>query len=131
MSKRVKAALRWGVAAGRPTMVIGRLALGRLSLGRMALGRLALGLVLAAVAAAHAHADDVAGFYRGKQVRLVVGYGTGGGYDVYARLLAKILGRHIPGSPTVIVQNMPGAGSLRAANFIYAGAPKDGTTIAT
>jgi tripartite-type tricarboxylate transporter receptor subunit TctC len=98
---------------------------------RLALGRLAFGLILAAVSTAHACADDVADFYRGKQVRLVVGYGTGGGYDVYARLLAKILGRHIPGSPTVIVQNMPGAGSLRAANFIYAGAPKDGTTIAT
>lgn len=78
-----------------------------------------------------AHAEDTAAFYRGKQVRLIVGYGTGGGYDVYARVLAKFLSRHIPGSPPVIVQNMPGAGSLRAANYLYTSAPKDGTQIGT
>ncbi len=72
----------------------------------------------------------VAEFYRGGTVTLVVGYGPGGGYDVYARLLGRHLGRHIPGHPHVVVQNMPGAGSLRAANWLYNAAPKDGSTIA-
>ncbi len=87
--------------------------------------------ILVTMLSGPANADTVADFYRGKQVTLVVGYGTGGGYDVYARLLARYLGRHIPGSPNVIVQNMPGAGSLRAANYLYANAPKDGTQIGT
>ena len=52
----------------------------------------------------------VADFYRGKQINLIVGYGPGGGYDVYARLVGRHLGRYIPGNPTVVVQNMPGAG---------------------
>jgi tripartite-type tricarboxylate transporter receptor subunit TctC len=78
-----------------------------------------------------ASADPVADFYRGRQVSLIVGYGTGGGYDVYGRLVARHLGRHIPGQPNVVVQNMPGAGSLRAANHLYTTAPKDGSAIAT
>lgn len=82
-------------------------------------------------ASAPAHADPVADFYKGQQIKLIVGYGTGGGYDVYGRLFARHLGRYIPGNPTVIVQNMPGAGSLRAVNFLANSAPKDGTTIAT
>jgi tripartite-type tricarboxylate transporter receptor subunit TctC len=69
-------------------------------------------------------------FFSGKQISIVVGYGTGGGYDVYARLLARHLPRFIPGRPTAIVQNMPGAGSLRALNHLYNVAPKDGTAIA-
>jgi tripartite-type tricarboxylate transporter receptor subunit TctC len=77
-----------------------------------------------------AKADAVADFYKGKTVTLVVGYGPGGGYDVYARLVGRHLGRHIPGSPHVVVQNMPGAGSLRAVNWLYNLAPKDGTAIA-
>ena len=81
--------------------------------------------------ASPARADAVADFYRGKIVRIVVGYGSGGGYDLYARLLSRHFGRFIPGNPTVVVQNMPGAGSLRAANFIYTAAPRDGTTIGT
>jgi tripartite-type tricarboxylate transporter receptor subunit TctC len=76
-----------------------------------------------------AQADPVADFYKGRQVNLIVGYGTGGGYDVYGRLLARHLGRHIPGNPIVVVQNMPGAGSLRAVNFLANTAPKDGTAI--
>jgi tripartite-type tricarboxylate transporter receptor subunit TctC len=84
-------------------------------------------LALIGLAGAGASADPVADFYRGKQVQLIVGYGTGGGYDVYARALARHIGRHIPGNPSVVVQNMPGAGSLRAANFLYNAAPKDGT----
>jgi tripartite-type tricarboxylate transporter receptor subunit TctC len=74
-----------------------------------------------------ARADDVADFYRGHRVDLIVGFGPGGGNDVYARLLARHIGRYIPGSPTVVLQNMPGAGSLRAANYIYSVAPKDGS----
>src|SRR4051812_49332802 len=68
-------------------------------------------------------------FYAGKQIRLIVASGTGGGYDLYARYLARHLGRHIPGNPSVIVQNMPGAGGLAAANHLYARAPRDGLTI--
>ena len=68
-------------------------------------------------------------FYRGKQVNLIVGYGPGGGYDIAARLVARHLGRYLPGHPNIVVQNMPGAGSLRAANYLYAAAPKDGTTL--
>ena len=74
-----------------------------------------------------ARADEVADFYRGKQITLYVGFSPGGGYDAYARLLARHLGKYIPGNPIVVVQNMPGAGSLRAANYIYSVAPKDGT----
>jgi tripartite-type tricarboxylate transporter receptor subunit TctC len=77
---------------------------------------------------AAARADDVADFYRGRQVTLIVGFGPGGGYDVYARLLARHIGKYIPGHPNVVVENMPGAGSLRAANYIYSVAAKDGST---
>jgi tripartite-type tricarboxylate transporter receptor subunit TctC len=80
---------------------------------------------------APAAAEDVADFYRGKRINLVVGYGTGGGYDLYARMLGRFLGEHIPGKPTIIAQNMPGAGSRGAANWLYNVAPKDGTVIAT
>ena len=61
--------------------------------------------------AAGAGAGAVADFYRGKTVTLIVGYSAGGGYDTYARILARHLGKHIPGNPTIVVQNMPGAGS--------------------
>ena len=77
------------------------------------------------------HADSVADFYKGKQVRVIVGYGTGGGYDVYARLLARHMGKYIPGNPTLVVQNMPGAASLVSANYLYNVAPKDGTVFGT
>src|SRR6476660_774903 len=87
-------------------------------------------VVTAALAATPAHADTVADFYKGKQINLIVGYGPGGGYDNYARLLARHFGRCVPGNPNVIVQNMPGAGSLRAVNYLYNVAPKDGTAIA-
>jgi tripartite-type tricarboxylate transporter receptor subunit TctC len=76
-----------------------------------------------------ATAQDVESFYRGKQVRIIVGFSSGGGYDQYARLLARHLGKHIPGSPTIIVQNMPGAEGLKAGNYIYNLAPQDGTYI--
>ena len=67
-------------------------------------------------------------FYKGRQLSLIVGYGPGGGYDLTARLLARHIGRFIPGQPSVVVQNMLGAGSLRAANYLYGAAPKDGAT---
>jgi len=84
-------------------------------------------LVIAALAASQAPAETVEDFYHGKRLTLTVGYGPGGGYDVFARLVARHLGRFIPGNPQIIVQNMPGAGSLIAANYLYAIAPKDGT----
>jgi tripartite-type tricarboxylate transporter receptor subunit TctC len=68
--------------------------------------------------------------FRGKELRILVGYAAGGGYDIYARAVAQHLGRHIPGNPSVIVQNMPGADGLSVANSIYSQAPKDGTIIA-
>jgi tripartite-type tricarboxylate transporter receptor subunit TctC len=75
--------------------------------------------------------DDVENFYRGKQVSVVVGSSPGGGYDTYARLLARRFGSYIPGNPTVVPQNMPGAGSIKAANYIYGVAAKDGAAIGT
>jgi hypothetical protein len=84
---------------------------------------------LLAAPATSATADEVADFYRGKTVRIVIGYGTGGGYDTYSKLLARFLGEHIPGKPTVIAQNMPGAGSRNAGNWLYNVAPKDGTVL--
>ncbi|MFM1815715.1 MAG: hypothetical protein RLZ98_2410, partial [Pseudomonadota bacterium] len=81
------------------------------------------------IAAGPAQAEDVAEFFKGKTVKFIVGYNPGGGYDVYARVVAQHYGRHIPGKPNMIVQNMPGAGSLKAANYLWAVAPKDGTEI--
>ena len=79
-----------------------------------------------------AAADSVEEFYRGKSITLVIGYSVGGGYDVYARLLARHIGKYLPGQPTVVPQNREGAGSLRATQFSYhAAAPKDGTFIGT
>jgi tripartite-type tricarboxylate transporter receptor subunit TctC len=68
-------------------------------------------------------------FYNGKQINFIIGYPAGSGYDIYARLLATHMGRHIPGQPTLVPQNMPAAGSLGATNYIYARAPRDGTVI--
>ena len=80
---------------------------------------------------AQVRAQPAPDYYKGKQITLTIGYGPGGGYDAYARLLARHMGRKIPGAPALVVQNMPGAGSLRAANYIYNSAPRDGTAIAT
>ncbi|MDB5571476.1 MAG: Tripartite-type tricarboxylate transporter, receptor component TctC [Hyphomicrobiales bacterium] len=90
---------------------------------RVTLTAAAAALALAAPACAQGAAD----VYKGKTVTLVAGSSTGGGLDVYARLLSRHLARHIPGQPTVVVQNMPGAGSLTAARHLYAIAPRDGT----
>jgi tripartite-type tricarboxylate transporter receptor subunit TctC len=80
---------------------------------------------------APATAQDVASFYKGKTIRIIVGFTPGGGYDIYARALARHYGRHIPGNPTVVVQNMPGAASLKSVQYLSAGAPADGTLITT
>jgi tripartite-type tricarboxylate transporter receptor subunit TctC len=89
-----------------------------------------LGLALAVTCAmGRAQAQTPAEFYRGRTVQLVLGYGPGGGYDAYARLVTQHIGKHIPGNPSVILQHMPGAGSLRATNYLYATAPRDGLTI--
>ena len=92
---------------------------------------LMLAACLLAALATTAAAADPADFYAGKRLTIVVGYGVGGGYDQYARLFAHYLPDHLPGKPTVIVDNMPGAGSRRAANWLYNAAPKDGTVIAS
>ena len=89
-----------------------------------------LGLLVIAAAAlvagrAEAQSDD--GFYRGKTIKMIVGHPAGGDYDAGGRLLARHLSRHIPGAPTVVVENMPAAASIVAANYLYASAPKDGT----
>jgi tripartite-type tricarboxylate transporter receptor subunit TctC len=81
--------------------------------------------------ASQSAAQDPAAFYRGKTVRIVVGFSSGGGYDVYARVLARHIGRYIPGNPTVVVQNMPGAASLKSVQYLTTGAPTDGTLITT
>jgi tripartite-type tricarboxylate transporter receptor subunit TctC len=96
---------------------------------RLAIGIAAVSACVALAAAAQADAQSVAEFYRGKRINLVTSASVGGGYDQYARLLAKHLPRHIPGEPTIIVQNMVGAEGLRAANFLYNVAPQDGSVI--
>jgi len=95
---------------------------------RRMLGAAAALMLLAPLAA---RADAVADFYQGRRINVVIGYSVGGGYDLYARLLAQHLGDHVPGHPVVVPQNMPGAGSLKAANYLYSVAAPDGTTIGT
>jgi tripartite-type tricarboxylate transporter receptor subunit TctC len=89
-----------------------------------------LALIVACIVALPANAqEDPAAFYKGKVVRLIVGVGVGSGYDINARLLARHLPKYIPGNPSVIVQNQPGAGSLTMTNQLYAAGPFDGTAI--
>jgi tripartite-type tricarboxylate transporter receptor subunit TctC len=88
-----------------------------------------LALALMLLAGGAGAAEDVAAFYKGKTVRIVVGVGVGSGYDINARLLARHMAPHIPGHPTIIVQNQPGAGSLTMTNQLYASGPFDGTVI--
>jgi len=90
-----------------------------------------LGLCAIVALPERSQADAVADFYRGKTVTVIVGYTAGGGYDLYARALSRHMGRHLPGNPNFIVQNLTGAGSLNAANNIYNVAPKDGTVFGT
>jgi tripartite-type tricarboxylate transporter receptor subunit TctC len=85
-------------------------------------------LLLAALAAAPAHAQSP---YEGKTITIITSTGVGGVYDLTARVIARHMGRHIPGTPTLIVQNMPGGGNVLATNYMYNIAPKDGLTIAS
>jgi tripartite-type tricarboxylate transporter receptor subunit TctC len=94
------------------------------------LRRVAFGLLaLVAAAAQPAAAQSADGFYRGKTVQVFVGYPPGGGFDLYARLLTDYMGRHIPGNSTLILQHMPGADSVKMANYIYGVGAQDGTVI--
>src|SRR3954451_7709280 len=85
--------------------------------------------ILAASLLLSGSAARAADFYQGKQVTIVVGFSSAGTYDATARLFARHLGKYLPGKPTVIVRNMPGAGSLVATNSLYSSLPKDGTTL--
>jgi tripartite-type tricarboxylate transporter receptor subunit TctC len=86
-----------------------------------------IGLLLALCVAPAGHAQET---FAGKTVKMIIGFGVGGGYDLWGRTVARHIGKHIPGKPDVVPQNMEGAGSYRAANFMYSVAPKDGTAIA-
>ena len=88
-------------------------------------------LMVVGALSAPARADDVADFYKGKQITLIVSYGPGGGGGTYARLLSQHMSKYIPGNPSIIIQHMPGAGSLKGANYIYNVAPRDGTAFGT
>ncbi len=103
-----------------------------MSLGsvRKVFGMLPLGLLISAYPHC-ASADAISTFFKGKTVTFQVGYGAGGGYDTTTRLVARHFGRFVPGDPTVVVANMPGAGGMRVANYIYNVAPKDGTVLGT
>ncbi len=95
----------------------------------MCRGALAICAAAVLAALATARADPIADFYRGRTVTLVIGYSAAGGYDTYARVVARHLGDHIPGHPAILPQNMEGAGSLRATNYLYNAAAKDGSVI--
>src|SRR4051812_5115377 len=86
-------------------------------------------LLLAMLGATPSRAQSPAGYFAGKQVKMIVGLGTGGGYDLWARMLARHIARHLPGNPNVIAQNMEGAGSFRATNYFQSVAARDGTVI--
>jgi tripartite-type tricarboxylate transporter receptor subunit TctC len=90
-----------------------------------------LGVVLLGTTAMSGIAAAQADFYKGKTIELIISTGVGGGLDTNARTVARHLSKHIPGNPTIVAKNMPGAGHVRAANYIYNQAPKDGTTIGT
>jgi len=94
-------------------------------------GRAMLPGALLLVLTRPAPADDVENFYRGRTLSVVISYSVGGGYDLYARMLARYLVKYIPGHPSVVPVNMPGAGGLRASNYLYAAAPRDGSVIGT
>ena len=93
--------------------------------------RLVVLAALASLCVVPAHAQSVADFYRGKNVAVAIAFSPGGGYDLYARTLARHMGKYIPGNPVLVPQNMPGAGGLRVAQYYYQAAPKDGLTFGT
>src|SRR5213593_1463330 len=96
---------------------------------RPAEGALTIALLVALAAVSPAQADPVADFYRGKTINLVVGTSAGNDYDFRGRLIARHIGRHIPGEPAIVPRNMPGAGGVNAANWLATIAPRDGTTL--
>ena len=89
----------------------------------------AVALTAALALPAAGQAQSPADFYKGKTVQIYIGFSPGGSYDLFARLLSRHIGKHIPGNPTVVATNMPGAGSFNAANFLFGAAPKDGTAM--
>jgi tripartite-type tricarboxylate transporter receptor subunit TctC len=93
--------------------------------------RWALAAALVATCLAQARAAGVEDFYKGRTITMVIGYSVGGGYDLYARALAAHMSKHIPGDPTIVPQNMPGAGSLKVVNYLYSVAAKDGSVFGT
>jgi tripartite-type tricarboxylate transporter receptor subunit TctC len=93
-------------------------------------GILVVPALLGASIACSTSAAAQAGYYAGKQVKIIIGLGTGGGYDLWARTIARHIGKHLPGNPSVIAQNMEGAGSFRAASYMASQAPRDGTVMA-
>jgi tripartite-type tricarboxylate transporter receptor subunit TctC len=97
-----------------------------MTLGRPFLSAAAAAAALLA-APQPAAAEPIADFYRGKTLRMIIGYGPGGGYDLYGRVFAEYFGKYVPGNPTVVAQNMDGAGSFIAAKYLYSVAPHDGT----
>jgi hypothetical protein len=87
--------------------------------------------ILLSARAPAAQSSDVENFYRGHSISMIVWFGVGGGYDLYSRLISRFMGKYLPGNPAIIPQNMTGAGSLRAVNYLYSIAPKDGSVIGT
>lgn len=92
---------------------------------------LVVGLMLFGGLGAPAHSDDVESFYKGRSMSMIIGFGVGGGYDLYGRLVSRYLGKYLPANPTIIPENMAGAESLRAVDYLYSVALKDGSIIGT
>src|SRR5262245_40772260 len=92
----------------------------------MSCARTAMIAIAALAMTASAAAQD---FYKGKTISIITGFSPGGGFDINARLLARHMSRHIPGNPTIVVQNMPGAGSITSVHYLDNGAAKDGTAL--
>src|SRR3954466_9755956 len=111
-----------------PRSPAGRIAMRTL---RSARSSAALILLLAAGVLAPITAAAQTDFYKGKTVELIISTGAGGGLDTNGRIVARHLAKHIPGEPIIVPKNMPGAGHIRAANYVFSQAPKDGTTIGT
>src|SRR5215475_867398 len=88
----------------------------------------ALALLIGAAVGPRASAQDATSFYSGRQVTFIIPTTAGGGFDLYSRVLMDAMRRYIPGQPTIVLQNMPGAGGVRAAGYMYNVAPKDGST---
>jgi tripartite-type tricarboxylate transporter receptor subunit TctC len=101
------------------------------SRGARAALRASLTLLLSCAVTQAARADAVEDFYKGKTISMAIAHSAGGGYDLYGRLLARYWRKHIPGHPTIVPQQMTGAGGLRVVNYLYSAAPKDGTVIGT